>query len=318
MGYPYEDLDDSQFERLVVECMRKLFGVGVQSFSTGKDGGRDALFTGVAERFPSTAAPWTGTTVGQAKHTHATNCHFSDPEFASAAKTSVLTKEAKRVAKLVASGSIRNYILFANRRLGGVTAPALVLRFAADTGLGEESIFFAGVEYMDGLLRRYPDVLDLARIDPLDGPLLVSSYELAEVILAIATGLGAALPADDAPIMDRVSYTEKNRVNRMSPEFADILQRRYLNYTRRIGQFLAEPANADALRQYEAAVEEFQLKIVAKRAGYQSFDDVFNYLVDFLARRDGVLARNVRLVRAMLFYMYWHCDIGATPDAQTA
>jgi hypothetical protein len=318
VGYPYEDLDDSQFERLVVECMRKLFGAGVQSFAPGKDGGRDALFVGVAERFPSAAAPWTGITIGQAKHTHATNGHFSDPDFSSEAKSSVLTKEAERVAKLVKAGQIGNYILFANRRAGGVTVPTLVARFAAATGLAEDRIVFVGVEYIDDLLRRHPELLELAKIDPLDGPLLVSSYELAEVILLIATELKAPLPEDDAPIMDRVSFAEKNRVSHMSPGFADLLSKRYLSLTRRIGDFLAEPANEQALRHYEAAVEDFQLKIVAKRAHYQSFDDVFNYLVDLLVKRDSVLARNVRLVRAMLFYMYWHCDIGATPDAATA
>ncbi len=67
---------------------------------------------------------------------------------------------------------------------------------------------------------------------------------------------------------------------------------------------------------YEGAVDEFQIKIIAKRRDYQSFDDVFNYLVDFLAKRDAVLARNRRLLRAMVFYMYWHCDIGESVDAE--
>ncbi len=50
MGYHFEVLDDSQFERVVVQCMKKLVGAGVQSFSTGPGGGRDALFVGTAER----------------------------------------------------------------------------------------------------------------------------------------------------------------------------------------------------------------------------------------------------------------------------
>lgn len=39
MGYPWEDLDDAQFERVVVEIARELFGIGVQSFAAGRDGG---------------------------------------------------------------------------------------------------------------------------------------------------------------------------------------------------------------------------------------------------------------------------------------
>ena len=81
MGYSFEDLDDSQFERLVVQCARKLFGAGVVSFCAGVDGGRDARFTGTADRYPSAAGPWTGKTIIQAKHTNATNVHFGDPGF---------------------------------------------------------------------------------------------------------------------------------------------------------------------------------------------------------------------------------------------
>jgi hypothetical protein len=58
MAYPFEDLDDSDFERLVVQCMRKLFVAGVQGFALGRDGGRDARLQGTAERFPSEASPW--------------------------------------------------------------------------------------------------------------------------------------------------------------------------------------------------------------------------------------------------------------------
>jgi hypothetical protein len=62
-------------------------------------------------------------------------------------------------------------------------------------------------------------------------------------------------------------------------------------------------------------VEDFQLKIIAKRKDHQSFDEVFNHLVELLIARDDVCARNRSMVRAMLFYMYWHCDIGLSSDA---
>ncbi|WP_448610906.1 ABC-three component system protein [Geodermatophilus sp. URMC 60] len=316
MGYPFEDLDDSQFERLVVQCSRKLFGVGVQSFSTGPDGGRDARFHGVAERFPSSQSPWRGITVIQAKHTIATNAHFSDADFSSDAETSTLTKEILRIKKLAEADEVENYMLFSNRRLGGVVGPEITNRIADEVGLPRARVWLAGTEYLDDMLHQYRDLPILARLDPVDAPLNVSSYELAEVILAIARGLDVDLPSSDAPVVDRVSYNEKNSLNNMSNEFALTLSKRYLAETRRIGRFLADPANTGALRMYEGAVDEFQIKIIAKRRDYQSFDDVFNYLVDFLAKRDAVLARNRRLLRAMVFYMYWHCDIGESVDAE--
>jgi hypothetical protein len=213
------------------------------------------------------------------------------------------------------AGELDHYILFSNRRLGGVIGPKLEARVALEVGLEKQDVQVVGLERLDELVREYPDVLGLARIDPVDSPLLPTSQDLAEVILAIANEL-ADIKADAAPT-ERVSYEEKNAVNAMSPAFADELNRRYLGYTRTIEDFLATPENVEILRRYEAAVEDFQLKIIAKRLSYQAFDDVFNYLVDTLVKRDVVLAAqgHARLVRAMLFYMYWHCDIGKEPDA---
>ena len=315
MGFPFDDLNDAQFEDIVVQAMRKLFGQGVQGFATGPDGGRDARFHGTAECFPSNADPWSGITIGQAKHTNDTNRHFSDASFSGDAKSSVLSKELVRLEALVAAKELTNYILFSNRRLGGVIAPQLIKRIANETSIPPQQIHLAGIEYLNGILRQYPEVLSLAQVDPVDGPLLVSSYDLAELILVIAQELGSVAPSQRAAIVDRVPFDEKNEINSMSPEFAEQLMDRYLRYEKQIREFLADPENEESLRYYEAAVEEFQLNIVAKRKDHQSFDDVFNHLVNVLVGRDAVLGGQRSLVRAMLFYMYWHCDIGDTPGA---
>jgi hypothetical protein len=66
MKYAYENLGDEQFENLVVCLCQHLFGVSVQGFAKGPDGGRDAKFVGTAEMHPSKANPWVGTTIIQA------------------------------------------------------------------------------------------------------------------------------------------------------------------------------------------------------------------------------------------------------------
>jgi len=66
---------------------------------------------------------------------------------------------------------------------------------------------------------------------------------------------------------------------------------------------------------YESVAEEFHLKIISKRKEYQSFDEVMEYLLDLLFKRDPLLSANKRLTRVMLFYMYWNCDIGEGDDA---
>jgi hypothetical protein len=69
---------------------------------------------------------------------------------------------------------------------------------------------------------------------------------------------------------------------------------------------------------YESVVDEFQLKIIAKRKDYQTFDEVMEHTWWILLfNRDPVLRQHAhkRLTRAVLFYMYWNCDIGEVGDA---
>jgi hypothetical protein len=81
MRYRYEDLYDQQFEELVIEVCAELLGSGIQPFSSGKDGGRDARFVGAARCFPSEIEPRSGKFVIQAKHTEHPFAKFSDRDF---------------------------------------------------------------------------------------------------------------------------------------------------------------------------------------------------------------------------------------------
>ena len=123
----------------------------------------------------------------------------------------------------------------------------------------------------------------------------------------------------DDPPTPRVSYEQKNALNNMSDEYAKVLRKKHLKETAQIRAFLAAPENLELLRMYESVVDEFQLKIIAKRKDYQTFDEVMEYLVDLLFNRDPVLRQRAhkRLTRAVLFYMYWNCDIGKADDAET-
>ena len=104
----------------------------------------------------------------------------------------------------------------------------------------------------------------------------------------------------------------------MTKEYAVAQRKRYLKETPQVHAFLAAPENNDLMRLYESVVDEFQLKIIANRKDYQTFDDVMEYLVNLLFDRDPVLRQHAhkRLTRAVLFYMYWNCDIGDAGDAQ--
>ena len=318
MKYAYEDLSPEQFESLTVFLCQHLLGAGVQGFAKGPDGGRDAKFVGTAEIFPSRRAPWTGTVIIQAKHTNGYNKTFSDPEFFSASgKNNVIAQEIPRICKLRTEKNLDYYMLFANRRLGGNTENKICVSISKQCEVPRDSIYLCGVEQLETWLKRFPDVPALAKIDPIDAPLIVSPDELAEVVQGLAEHKALVRAAFANPPTPRVAYAEKNRLNNMSGPYAQQQLRRYLKETGQIQDFLSMPENQSLLGLYETVIDEIQLKITAKRKNYQTFDEVMEYLANLLFNRDNILSRNKKLTRAILFYMYWMCDIGETEDVTT-
>ena len=248
----------------------------------------------------------------------ATTATFSESDFFSTtAQNTVLGKEIPRVKKLRASKQIDHYMLFANRRLAGNAESEIRAYLAKQCGIPASSIYLCGLEQLEVWLKTFPDVAGKADLDPIDSPLTVSPDDLAEVVQALARQRNEVSAVLDDPPTTRVTYAQKNALNDMTADYAKAQHKRYLKETAQIRAFLAAPENLELLRMYESVVDEFQLKIIAKRKDYQTFDAVMEYLVDLLFNRDPVLRQHAhkRLTRAVLFYMYWNCDIGEAGDA---
>lgn len=316
MKYLYEDLSPEQFERLIVFLCQRLLGMSVQGFAKGPDGGRDAKFVGTADLHPSKAAPWVGTVIIQAKRTNGLNKSFSEADFFSKSSTNtVIGKEIPRIKKLHTRKNLDHYMLFANRRLAGNAEHEIRTHLSEECSIPYGSIYLCGTEELEKWFKNFPDVPALADIDPVDAPLIVSPDELAEVVQGLAKYQEIVRVAFNDPPTPRVSYELKNALNNMTEAYATEQRKRYLKETAQIQAFLAAPENTGLLRLYETVTDEFQLKITAKRKDYQTFDHVMEYLARLLFERDVILRQNKRLTRTMLFYMYWHCDIGASEVA---
>lgn len=316
MKYAYEDLSDTQFEVLIVFLCQRVLGISVQGFAEGPDGGRDAKFLGTAELHPSQANPWVGTTIIQAKHTNGYNRSFSEVDFYSPTSSStIMEKEIPRIRKLRDAKQLDHYMLFANRKLTGNAESTIRRHMAQECSIPESSIYLCGVEQLETWLKTFPEVAKLADLDPIDSPLIVSPDDLAEVVEALAANKDSISTLADDPPTPRLPYERKNELNNMSDTYAKTLRSRYLKETAQIKTFLAAPENQKLLNMYESVVDEFQIKIVAKRKDYQTFDDVMEYLVDLLFKRDPILRTNKRLTRIILFYMYWNCDLGEKDNA---
>lgn len=318
MKFAYEDLSDDQFEVLIVLLCQRLLGIAVQGFAKGPDGGRDAKFVGSAELHPSRAAPWVGTVIIQAKHTNGYNRSFSELDFYSTSSiNTVIGKEVPRIKKLREAKQLDHYMLFANRRLTGNSETEIRDHIAAECSVSTASIYLCGLEQLELWLKRFPDIAYEANLDAVDSPLIVSPDDLAEVVQALARQKDSLTALLDDPPTVRVTYEKKNALNNMTAAYAKEQRRKYLKETSQIRTFLSSPENIELLRMYESVADEFQLKILAKRKDYQTFDEVMEYLVDLLFHRDPVLRQHThkRLTRAILFYMYWNCDIGEVDDA---
>lgn len=318
MKYAYEDLGDEQFEKLVVFLCQRLLGMGVKGFAKGPDGGRDAKFVGTAEQLPSTAAPWEGTTIIQAKHTNGYNRSFSESDFYSRkTQNTILGGEIPRIKRMRKHKQIDHYMLFSNRRLAANAESEIINYLSRTCDIPAASIYLCGLEQLESWLKNFPQVPKMANLDPVDSPLIVSPDDLSEVVQAFARHKDAIKDVPDDPPTARVSYELKNKINNMSKDYSVAFRRRYLKETPQIRAFLAAPENTGLLRLYESVVDEFQLKIIAKRKNYQTFDDVVEYLSHLLFNRDPILRQHTRLTRCVLFYMYWNCDLGDTGDVAT-
>lgn len=315
MKLDYHDLSEDQFERLVVAVCGHLFGIGVQGFSKGPDGGKDARFHGRAERFPSSAGPWHGRVVIQAKHTERIYAKFSEPDFSGDAESSVLTKELPRIAKLRQEGELDYYLLLSNRRLAGVAEQVIRQRIATTAGIDESAVHLLGVEALDQYLTWEPDILRRAGIHPFDLLPAVDPGDLARVIRGLAEGRGSFAETIAPPPEQRITFAEKNLINGLSAEFAAIIAGYIKDFEVDVRPFLAAPENATLSRHYADTAAELNAFILAHRQDRHCFDQVLESLYRQLIDRDYDLKTNKKLTRTVLYYMYWNCDLGSEERA---
>ena len=155
----------------------------------------------------------------------------------------------------------------------------------------------------------------MLKIQAIDCPLRVSPDDLAEIILSFSSTVTEICHSPEIETqIKRGKFSKKNEQNGLSLDYAKSIQRDIKHFDE-IRTFLSLPVNTGLLYKYQNAAEEFQLKIIANRQDYQSFDKVLNYIYDILVNRDSDLSKNKILTRRMLFYMYWNCDIGTEDDA---
>jgi hypothetical protein len=308
MKYPYYEMSEAQYQNLVNCICKKVLGTTTQTYSPGKDDGKDASFVGTAAEIPNHSHPWTGTFIVQAKHTNRPFAKFSDNQFYSEnSQSTVLAKELPKIKKLHEKNELDYYLLFSNRNLSGTVDTKIKQYIFQNTGVPVNNILLFGNDDTERLLKQFPEIVRCAEIDPVNFPLTADPSELAEVILKMVDQQSKIIYDAESSIPPRTPMSEKIKLNNMTQDYAALIINEIGNFDP-IQQFLQ---NDDESRNYyESVVTELNAKIVAKRQDYQSFDEIIEYIYDLFISRDQDLKKHNKTLRQLLYFMFWFCDIG--------
>ena len=304
MKYPLYELDDKGFEKLVALICKQILGTGTITFSDGPDGGKDAKFTGKANKFPSESKPWEGKFIIQAKHTTKPNASCSDSDF----KT-ILKEEVKKVQVLRKESKIDCYLLFTNRKLSGIQ-DSKIEDFINENTRVENCII--GDERIQQWLQEYHQIVKTLGLNKLLLPLQFYEQDLKEIVIAFAkTKILSDKIKEIVDNIYRIDVEKKNELNNLSKEYFDSLFKESFSEFEQIKSFLEDPKNRKLKNYYGNTINDLQAKIAVTRKEYKTFEEIIEYLFDFIFENNMEQLRNQRrLIRVFLHYMYFNCDIG--------
>lgn len=305
MKYPLHNLDDRTFELLVASICEEILGTGTIIFSEGKDGGRDAKFTGRANKFPSETKPWEGKFVIQAKHTIKPFASCSDTDFQRILRDEVIDK----LIQLKENKKVDYYLLFTNRRLPGTQDLRIEDLIAENVGV--ENVII-GDERIQKWLNDNPKIVKQHELNKLLLPLQFYEEDLKGIIIAFSK---ADIKRHEIELIkgkiSRINIEEKNKLNNLSKDYFNYVFKKSYSEFDRIEAFLENPINHLYKKYYDNTIADLQEKIVVYRNDYATFDDIFHYLFEYVFQNNIEILKDSRpLIRIFLHYMYHNCDIG--------
>jgi len=305
MEFPLYKLNSTEFEELVVTICEEILGTATLNFSLGKDGGRDAIFTGKARNFPSDIKPWEGMFVIEAKHTKNINASCSDSDFKSIIEKDIIPK----IQKLKIQNKVDFHLTFTNRKLSGIEFPKIEDLISVKTNVTN---IVLGEERIQKWLRDNPIIIKKLHLNRLLLPLEFYEEDIVEIIEIFASvDFSKSDLEEKIKEIRKIPIEEKNRLNKLSQDYFDFVYKKSYNDFAKIENFFKDPKNKIYKKQYDNTVDELQEKIIIKREEFNEFDAIFSFLYDFIFSRNiKKLKTDRNLIRLFLHYMYCMCHIG--------
>lgn len=303
--YRLYELSSTEFENLVIHICHRILGMGTLNFSEGPDGGRDGKFEGVANSFPSNASPWNGKFIVQAKRTANSVASCSSADF----RTKIIDKEIPKLKKLKRNNELDNYILFTSRKLSAEVYVTRVNYVKKEIGINNVEIL--GQEKISLYLTEHSDLVKICNLDRYRNPLRINADDVKQVITAFYQKRQEIDVKDEARFSFKyVRLNEKNELNKLSELYLKYIQENSQSYFEQITEFLKNPINKEFTEYYYNICDEIKSKIAVRRNEFAQFEEIFEYLYDFILQGCPELQRIRRFVNVFLHYMYCNCDIG--------
>lgn len=305
--FPYHRLpSEYAFQNLVCDVCQYLLGEGLERFAKGKDAGRDARFSGKANRFPSDVEPLSGKFIVQAKWTEDESTTFSDAAFQRILKE----EEVPKAKKLKEDGELDHWIIFANRRKNAISATKFEKELFKAVGC--KSVHLRGIEELDAWLKAQPLLVRRYDLDGLLVPFRVDPIELREVIEVLYAERQRALAAASAR-WDFAGYAgieRKNEINNLSDRyFKASIRNQSEPHFAAIKAFLENPRNGLLAERYHESAAELQAKAMMFRDRFDAFDTIIEHICDEVSGSFQGCGKK-RVLRVLLHYMYANCDLG--------
>ncbi len=308
-------LGDDEYEEMIVSVCQKLLGIGVTSFSKGKDGGKDAKFNG-SSNFPSIIDPWSGKMIIQAKHTGNPIASCSDNDFFGNKKC-IINEEIIRLKKIKSDEGLDYYLLFTNRKYSGGADKEIIKYIAKEVGIPVKNIFIAGNQTMNTFLDNDNHTVDKFNLRSYSFPFDFSDFEIKELIIAFESTIEEeteSIKKVVGGVKDdflKIPDAEKNKKNDLSNVYyEEIILMQSLSYFDRIDKFLQYPPNKHLKEMYFDTISELKQLILIKRANFAGFEEIFVFLSKMIIKRNSNLVGKKRFVSVFLHYMYHTCSIG--------
>lgn len=303
--YHLYELSTSEFEDLVIHICHRILGMGTLNFSEDTDGSRDGKFEGVANSFPSTASPWKGKFIVQAKRTANSVASCSSADF----KTKIIDKEIPKLKKLKQGNELDNYILFTSRKLSAEAHATHVNYVKKEIGINNVEIL--GQEKISLYLTEHPDLVKICNLDRYRNPLRINADDVKQVITAFYQKRQKIDVKDETRFsFKHVKLDVKNELNKLSEQYFKYIQENSQSYFEQITMFLKNPINKEITEYYYNVCDEIKGKTTIRRNEFAQFEEIFEYLYDFVLQECRELQKIRRFVNVFLHYMYCNCDIG--------